>query len=104
MMKFPVNAPCFCGSEKKFKKCHKGRENEISPELRALIEECTTLFNQKYCSHPSSGSRKCNKIIKAHTIPKSQSIATIAENGHVCTIKENIFDVIKKGFVMTPKK
>ncbi len=103
-MKLGRNKPCWCGSGKKYKKCHLDREQQEPINQGVIHKQINGFYSQKYCSVPSSMSPECSgKIIKAHSISKSSSLKEIAHNGHVLTTFEGSirFD---KGFQITPKK
>lgn len=76
------NDPCWCGSGKKYKKCHLNRENEA----RVTPSEVFSGFKKlppKLCCAPSSYHCDCQgEIIKAHTISK-KFIQSIAVDNHI---------------------
>ena len=99
------NAPCWCGSGKKWKKCHLGRESQppIRPgeQMSRLYRE----FEKGYCSHPEASSDKCSgKIVRAHTVQRRGGIAAIAENGHVVSAKSAAQDRLKNHGAFVPRK
>lgn len=71
--KISRNAPCPCGSRKKFKKCCIERINEPDDEEFSNLENIPELYKKlrrdsriKQCLHPDTEA--CSeKIIKAHT-------------------------------------
>ena len=78
------NEPCWCGSGKKYKKCHLGRENQKPIEPWEAFKKFREKFSFGVCLSPSNLHGECSeKIIKAHTVPKSSSLKAIAVNGHV---------------------
>lgn len=76
------NALCWCGSGKKYKKCHIWRERQEPLELNDGLKVFKAQFSRSYCSHPDKASCS-DKIINAHTIQRSGVISAIAEDGHV---------------------
>lgn len=78
------NDPCWCGSGKKYKKCHLDREfakrvpfTAVSDALRAT---------QRQCLHPLAATGVCDRIISAHTIQRSRVLKQIIDStGHVRT-------------------
>jgi SEC-C motif len=77
------NDPCWCGSGKKYKKCHLNRqqENRIQPWE---IMNATKNISSKYCSVPTNlKSKCCGDIINAHTVSKSANLKKISRDGHV---------------------
>ena len=78
------NAPCWCGSGRKFKYCHDGREKQEAFNFGEHQAKVTKLFSRKRCIYcEATGSGLAGKVIKAHTIPRSGSLKKIAEQGHV---------------------
>jgi SEC-C motif len=77
------NDLCWCGSGKKFKKCHLHREQQ-QPENPFVASKKVAAFNRKkVCLHPNAPGQCSEKVIRAHTIQRGSSLARIAENGHV---------------------
>lgn len=80
------NAPCPCGSGKKYKKCCLGKED--NPEysnllnFRTLYKEMRKAARLNECIYPDH-SGCSEKIIHAHSIQNSKILARIAENGKV---------------------
>lgn len=103
-MKLGRNDPCWCGSSVKYKRCHLGREFEspvTSWEASAISKKA---FSVKLCSAPSVMHADCTGlIVGAHTVPKSGSLAKIAENGHVYAFVPTLETLIKHHGVLPPK-
>lgn len=60
------------------------RENQRPVEHWEASNELKDKFSVGFCSSPKSMHSECsNKIIKAHTVPKSSSLKAIAVDGHV---------------------
>lgn len=77
------NDLCWCGSGRKFKKCHLHRQRE-QPENPYEALKKTAAFNRKpMCLHPNAPGECSDKIVRAHTIQRGSSLSRIAENGHV---------------------
>ena len=98
------NDPCWCGSGKKYKKCHYGRESmdEQNPFLseKQLIKN----FSKKYCLHPNASENECKgQIVKAHTIQKSGGLTKISENGHVMAFRPSMKTLIETEGKILPK-
>lgn len=78
------NEICWCGSGVKYKKCHLDREKQKPVGFWEASKKFTQKFSVEVCSCPSKFHSECSdKIIKAHTIPKSSSLKAIAKDGHV---------------------
>jgi hypothetical protein len=73
------NAPCWCGSGKKYKKCHLIRESEQSLPLGALEHVMHEEWKHKECLHPSAAAGVCNAIVGAHSIQRSRILQQIVD-------------------------
>ncbi|NAW82958.1 hypothetical protein CAG69_13055 [Vibrio sp. V43_P6S15P86] len=87
MMKVGRNEPCWCGSGKKYKKCHLSRHQEEKYSLSRLLGEFKKRTQHKECLHPQASKETCSKkVIDAHSIQKSGPLKRITDsNNHVCT-------------------
>ena len=82
-MKLGRNELCWCGSGKKFKRCHLDRAREEPIPLPALGNELGRFFKAKECLHPLASRTKCTTVISAHTIQRAGALAGIIDNtGH----------------------
>ena len=83
-MKLGRNEPCWCGSGKKYKKCHLNRHEQRKLEPWEATREIKKAFGAKYCSVPVNLKAECQgNIVRAHTISKSSNLKKIARDGHV---------------------
>lgn len=102
LRKIGRNEPCWCGSGKKHKKCHLGREKEPSPNRQEMITGILGPLEGRYCLHPEAGKGTCSgQIIKAHTIQRGGGLQRIARNGHVYALRGNLFS--PEEFRLEPK-
>ena len=82
------NERCWCGSGKKWKHCHLGREQQKPVNIHEHNEALRAEFGKGRCSHPEASSNACGgRVIKAHTIQRNAGLAAIAENGHVISLR-----------------
>lgn len=80
------NDPCWCGSGRKYKKCHLGRANEPKLPSAALQHMIQQEFGVKECLHPLASPTTCGKVIAAHTIQRAGAIRSLADaTNHVRT-------------------
>lgn len=93
-MKLGRNKKCWCGSDKKFKKCHLSRSSEDPLKIQDAIKE-TKKNKEKFCLHPEANPTICNQIIQAHSIQKSGIISEIARNQHIYEFSADLGDMIK---------
>lgn len=98
------NDPCWCGSGKKYKKCHldRNKENPVNPWQ--VEDQLKQKFGKKYCSVPESLKGECDgKIIRSHTVGKSASLESIAEKGHVYGYKPSFANLNKNKGILIPE-
>jgi hypothetical protein len=80
------NEPCWCGSGKKYKKCHLNRAAEQEIPFEALVQEMRSAWVHKKCSHPRAAPDACDRIVSAHTIQRSRVLQKIVNSSnHVST-------------------
>ena len=81
------NDRCWCGSGKKYKRCHLDRETEQAPGKQEVLERVYQVYEDGVCLHPDADPSVCRgKIIKAHTIQRNGGLNKIARNGHVYSL------------------
>lgn len=99
------NAPCWCGSGKKYKKCHLGRDAQPKENPWAAVDVNRKAFSQKKCWARDVGLGDCEGgVIKAHTVSRGPNLAKIAENGHVLQYGASIPDMNKNGGKLSVKR
>ena len=78
------NEPCWCGSGKKYKRCHLNREKDDATSPWEAEKQMRKSFSVKTCSAPKRWHSECSgQIVQAHTVPKSLSLRAIARENHV---------------------
>jgi hypothetical protein len=102
-MKMGRNEPCWCGSGKKWKKCH--RDRHLQPEVPKSKLSNDLWHNQKNgtCLHPDAPSNCSRKIINAHTIQRAGGLSAIAENGHVISGIRGCLNIHKNNGEIVPE-
>ena len=86
MKKLGRNDPCWCGSEKKYKKCHLNRESETQLPFEAIAQRTLAVAKIERCLHPSAAPAVCDRVVSAHTIQRSRVLERIVDsNNHVRT-------------------
>lgn len=92
------NAPCWCGSGKKYKKCHLDRENQSKENPWAAVDANRRAFTKKKCCAHDVGLGPCDDgVIKAHTISRGPNLSKIGKSGHVLHYTANISKMNKNG-------
>lgn len=98
------NEPCWCGSKKKWKHCHRDRHLQKEEPIGKLINQLLKARHKGYCLHPEASSSECSsKIIKAHTVQKGGGLGEIAENGHVISGKKAFEKIFKNDGSIIPE-
>lgn len=77
------NEPCWCGSNVKWKHCHRDREVAKAPNYFALTAATAKAFDVGECSHPDAPKGCSGRAIRSHTVQKGAALAAIAEKQHV---------------------
>ncbi len=87
--------PCWCGSGKKYKKCHMLREQEKPYSIGKLQNLQRKVFWKKRgCMHPSASPGVCRgKVIDSHTIQRKGPLERITnKTNHVMHFEANSTD------------
>ncbi len=104
MKKLGRNEPCWCGSGKKYKKCHLNKSDGSYTKINETIKTFKKVFGHEYCLSPQILKEECSgDIVKAHTITKSTSLNAIAQNGHIYQINGTLGSLIKNGRLIVDK-
>lgn len=97
------NELCWCGSRKKWKKCHRDRHLQQEVPIGKLMKEMYQSQIQGTCLHPEASKESCsNRVIKAHTIQRAGGLSAIAEEGHVISPKKGFENIFKNNGEITP--
>ena len=92
------NAPCWCGSGKKYKRCHLGRAEQAKENPWNTVAANRKAFTQKKCCAHDAGLGDCDgSIIKAHTVSRGANLARIAKDSHVLRYMVSIPGMRKNG-------
>jgi len=103
-MKIGRNQPCWCGSGKKYKKCHLYREEQEQIKPWEAEQSFKKAFGAKYCSVPDTLKKECNgNIVRAHSVSKSMNLKKIARDGHVYAFIPSIENLTKNHGVLRPE-
>ena len=105
-MKLGRNEKCWCGSGKKYKKCHLYRDQQKPVSLGEAHKASSSAKSKKYCSVPEDLKGNCSsKIINAHTVSKSSSLLEIADStNHVLGLKISLSSIQKGNGNLRPEK
>lgn len=77
---------CWCGSGRKYKKCHRLREQEAPVSYgQALSGQRNVFWRSRGCMHPNASNETCQGgVIDSHTIQRKGPLSKITDaNNHV---------------------
>lgn len=88
---------CWCRSGKKWKFCHKNRHSKPSVSFGEVMSKRIDHFQAGQCLHPSASSQSCSSpnAIQSHTIQRRGGLASVAQTGHVYSIKKGFENIYK---------
>jgi hypothetical protein len=90
------NDRCWCGSGKKYKKCHLDRSGDSPVPYHQLATDLLGLRSgDKSCLYPPNPSSCPNPTIRAHSISRNAALAKIARSGKVYQPNSNPFEIAK---------
>jgi len=75
------NDPCWCGSGRKYKKCHLNRESEPPLPTAVLHQQVRDANTVRRCLHPLAAPGVCDALVSAHTIQRSRVLRAIVDSG-----------------------
>jgi len=97
------NEPCWCGSGKKWKNCHRDRHLQQELPIGKLLHEMHKNQKNGTCLHPQTSVANCtNRVIKAHTVQRAGGLSAIAEEGHVISGKKGFENIFKNEGKIVP--
>ena len=81
------NDKCWCGSGKKYKRCHLDRASQKPPTRQDALKDLKSTYEQGVCLHPDASHQTCKGgFIRAHTIQRSGGLSALASGGHVYSL------------------
>jgi len=97
------NDLCWCGSGRKYKRCHLQREAEERLPFRAFSSKVHLAAKQQICLHPDASRESCGKVISAHTLQRSRVLEAIADDSnHVLTFDP--YDPLPNGMLKVHRR
>src|SRR5918992_4068383 len=101
-MKLGRNESCWCGSGKKYKRCHLGRHRQEPVPLSKILSEIHKAQGRRMCLHPVTEGACKDTVVKAHTVPLA-SLRRIAQNGHVYHVSGDFSTLTKTDGRLAPE-
>lgn len=94
------NDPCWCGSLRKFKKCHGSTDDSQPIGLSEFDDLVRRDRDDLECMAPAATHGDClGGVIKSHSLSRAGQLASIAEDGHVVGSRPGI-RALKNGRVV----
>ena len=87
---------CWCGSGRKFKRCHMNRHRQ-SPLPLSELKEKTEIGATRLCMHADAPAGCGKTIVDAHSLQRRGILSSIARDGEVYGIDMNIIDLLREG-------
>ena len=98
------NDRCWCGSEKKFKLCHDGREHMPPFNIHQAAAHYIKELQRRYCSHANAAGQPCGgQIVRAHTVQKSGGLEAIARDSRVYSLITTMPEMEKNQGRLVPR-
>jgi len=97
------NEPCWCGSGKKYKRCHLPREAQRPVKPSEIDEAAARVFRRRKCSAPEVWHESCSQPARAHSIQKAGSLEKIARDRHVYAFRPPPLGARLQGERMKPR-
>lgn len=95
-MKIGRNEPCWCGSGRKFKKCHLDRATQNRPTISEAVGRLHIPPDRASCSCPEQLRSECSgPPINSHSIAKSLGLQEFSVKGHVLSLRHD-FKTLKR--------
>ncbi len=81
------NNKCWCGSGKKYKRCHLNRAGQQPLTRQDALRSLKLTYERSVCLHPDASKQTCKGgFIRAHTIQRNGGLSAIARDGHVYSL------------------
>ena len=90
------NAPCWCGSGEKYKRCHLNRDRQEPIKWWDASKKLKEAFGAKDCLVPAPLKGDCSPVVvRAHSVPRGGSLSQIARDGHVYSFIPSLDNLIR---------
>lgn len=102
-MKLGRNDACWCGSGKKFKKCHLNRHQQPRLSRQDALKASKKATSERICFHPDASKERCTTVVNAHSVQRrAGGLSAIAEKGHVYGYKADVSQLDRTGGRLEP--
>lgn len=98
------NDPCWCGSGRKFKRCHLDRDRLAHPSIQEISEGQRGAAGLRVCLAEHLGPEPCRgKIVQAHSLSRKASLERISRKQHVYGFQGSFTDLRRSAGTILPK-
>ena len=98
------NELCWCGSGKKYKRCHLNRDQQARPNPYEGADALRANFAAKTCLHPLAVGKDCQgPIVRAHSVRRSADLLPLSRDGHVYQLQAELDVLMRTGGKPGPK-
>src|ERR1019366_9305026 len=103
-MKLGRNDPCWCGSGKKFKRCHLDRDKLGPLTIEEISKGQRGAANLRVCLAESLDPEPCRGgIVRAHSLSRKASLERISRKQHVYGFRGSFIDRLRGGGIVRPE-
>jgi len=85
------NDRCWCGSGRKYKRCHVGRDQLQPLPLHQIDSQLRQIYSMEYCLHADAPAQCGPRFINAHTVQNHGQLNQISEQGHVIGVDRSSY-------------
>jgi hypothetical protein len=103
-MKVARNDPCWCGSGRKFKRCHLKRDQLAPFTIEEISRGQKTAASLRLCLAEKFDAEPCRGgIVKPHSLSRKASLERISRKQHVYGFRGSIMDFRRSGGIIRPR-
>src|SRR5579863_3632270 len=103
-MQLGRNDPCWCGSGKKFKRCHLDRDKLARPTIQEISKGQRGAASLRVCLAEHLGPEPCRGgIVRAHSLSRRASLERIARKQHVYGFRGSFTDLRRSAGIILPR-
>lgn len=103
-MKLGRNDPCWCGSGRKFKRCHLGRDKLAPLTLEEISKRQKRAASLRVCLARNLDPEPCSGgVVQAHSLSRKASLERISRKQHVYGFRGSFGDRLRSGRIIRPR-
>ncbi len=103
-MKIGRNEPCWCGSGRKFKRCHLNRDSLPSLTIDEIAKEHRSAIDLRVCLAKGLDPTPCSGgIVRAHSLSRRAVLERISRKQHVYGFRGTFMDRLRNDGLIRPQ-